>query len=102
MLQSQEKCNTEVDGGPRGAGQDGGGDVSGHEEQGAMWTGSVRILQSKCWSETGERLVSIVVYRWGGTGKQIGTKDILRKLLYADGLAVVADGEADLQEELIE
>ena len=30
------------------------------------------------------------------------TKDILRKLLYAYGLAVVADGEATLQEQLIE
>ena len=34
--------------------------------------------------------------------RKICTKDILRKLLYAYGLAVVAHGEATLQEQLIE
>ena len=34
--------------------------------------------------------------------KKIGTKDILLKLLYADDVAVVADGEANLLEQLIE
>ena len=34
--------------------------------------------------------------------RKICTKDILRKLLYAYGLEVVADGEATLQEQLIE
>ena len=34
--------------------------------------------------------------------RKIGTKDVLRKLLYADDLAVVVDGEVDLQEQLLE
>ena len=34
--------------------------------------------------------------------RKICTKDVLRKRLYAYGLAVVADGEAILQEQLIE
>ena len=34
--------------------------------------------------------------------RKIGTKRHIRKLLYADDLAVVVDGEADLQEQLIE
>ena len=34
--------------------------------------------------------------------RQICTKHILRKLLYAYGLAVIADWEANLQEQLIE
>ena len=34
--------------------------------------------------------------------RKICIKDVLRKLLYADDLAVVVDGEADLQEQLIE
>ena len=34
--------------------------------------------------------------------RTICTKVILQKLLYAGGLAVVADGEANLQEQLIE
>ena len=49
-----------------------------------MWTGSVRRIQSECWSDTGERLEPISVYRCGETDKQICTKDILRKLLYSD------------------
>ena len=72
----------------------------GHEDQGAVWTGSVRRVQSKCWSDTGERLEPIVVYRCCGTDKQ---KDLYKKsysknyILYAGGLAVVEDGEANLQ-----
>ena len=42
----------------------------GHEVQGAVWTGSVRRVQSKCWPDTGERLEPIVVYRCCGTDKQ--------------------------------
>ena len=42
----------------------------GHEDQGAVWTGGVRRVQSKCWSDTGERLEPIVVYRCCGTDKQ--------------------------------
>ena len=42
----------------------------GHEERGAVWTGGVRRVQSKCWRDTGERLDPIVVYRCGGTDKQ--------------------------------
>ena len=68
-----------------------------------MWTGGVRRVQSKCWRDTGERLDPIVVHRCGGTDKQ---KDLYKshtpKILYAAGLAVVADGEANLQEQLIE
>ena len=56
-----------------------------------MWTGSVRRVQNKCWSETGERLEP----------RKISAKDMLWKLLYADDLAMVADVEADLQEQLI-
>ena len=42
----------------------------GHEEQGAMWTAGVRRVQSKCWTDTGERLDPIVIYRCGGTDKK--------------------------------
>ena len=34
--------------------------------------------------------------------RKIGTKDILWKLLYADGLAIVAGGEAVIEKQLIE
>ena len=34
--------------------------------------------------------------------RKVSTRDILRKLLYADDLAVVADSEADLQERLVD
>ena len=34
--------------------------------------------------------------------KKANARDILRKLLYADDLAVVADSEADLQERLVD
>ena len=34
--------------------------------------------------------------------RKASTRDILRKLLYADDLAVVADSEADLQERLVD
>ena len=45
----------------------------------------------------------IVVYRCVDLiSRKIGTKDVLRKLLYADDLAVVVDGEVDLQEQLLE
>ena len=49
----------------------------GHEDQGAVWTGSVRRVQNKCWSETGECLQPIVVYRCCGTDKQ---KDLYKSL----------------------
>ena len=34
--------------------------------------------------------------------RKASTRDILRKLLYSDDLAVVADSEADLQERLVD
>ena len=34
--------------------------------------------------------------------RNASTREILRKLLYADDLAVVADSEADLQERLVD
>ena len=40
-----------------------------------MWTWSVRRVQSKCWRDPGEQLVSIVVYRYGGTDKE---KDLFK------------------------
>ena len=49
----------------------------GHEDQGAVWTGSVRRVQSKCWSDTGERLEPIVVYRCCGIDQQ---KDLYKSL----------------------
>ena len=67
----------------------------GHEDQGAVWTGSVRRVQSKCWSDTGERLEPIVVYRCCGTDKQ---KDLYKnRTPKTIALAVVEDGEANLQ-----
>ena len=76
---------------------------SGHEEQGAVWTGGVRRVQSKCWPDTGERLDPIVVIAVVELiSRKICIKVVLQKLLYAGGLAVVADGEANLQEQLIE
>ena len=38
----------------------------------------------------------------GIISRKTSTRDILLKLLYTDGLAVVSDSEADLQEQLIE
>ena len=37
---------------------------------GAVWTGGVRRVQSKCWPDTWERLDPIAFYRCGGTDKQ--------------------------------
>ena len=34
--------------------------------------------------------------------RKVSTRDILRKLMYADDLVVVADSETDLQELLVE
>ena len=34
--------------------------------------------------------------------RKVSTRDVLRKLMYADDLAVVADSEADLQDRLVE
>ena len=62
-----------------------------------MWTVIVGRVQSKCWPETVERLEPIVVYR-----RMICTKDILRKPLYTDDLAILVDEEAHGQEQLIE
>ena len=36
------------------------------------------------------------------TSREVSTRDILQKLLYADDLTVVADSEADLQERLVD
>ena len=94
--------NTGVDGGPRGGGQDGGEHRRGHEEQSVMWTGSVRRVQSKRWRDTGERFDPIFFNAVELISRQICTKDILQKLLYAYGLSVVADGEATLQEQVTE
>ena len=55
-----------MDGGPRGRSDW----WRGHEEQGAVSTGGVMRVQSKCWPDTWERLDPIVVYRCGGTDKQ--------------------------------
>ena len=71
--------------------------------QGVVWSVSVGRGQSKCWANTGERLEHIVFIAVVELiSRTIGKKDITRKLLYADDLAVVADGEAVLQEQLIE
>ena len=50
-----------------------------------MWTGSVRRVQSKLWSDTGERLEPIVVYRCCGTDKQ---KDLYKSLWNSKLLAL--------------
>ena len=66
-------------------------------KQGAVWTGSVGRLQSKCWPETGSALSPLLFIAMVELiSRKIGSKDILRKLLYAGNLAVVADGETDL------
>ena len=68
-----------------------------------MWTGGVRRVQSKCWPDTWERLDPIVFIAVVELiSRSICIKVILQKLLYAGGLAVVEDGEANLQEQLIE
>ena len=62
---------TEVDGGPKGGGNDGGGgDVLGHEGAGCCVDGSVRRVQSKCCRDTGRRIEPLVVHRCGGTDEQ--------------------------------
>ena len=65
-LKRNDNGNTDVDGGPRGRSDW----CRGHEEQGAVWTGGVRRVQSKCWPDTWERLDPNVFYRYGGTDKQ--------------------------------
>ena len=81
-LKRNDNGNTDVDGGPRGRSDW----CRGHEEQGAVWTGGVWRVQSKCWPDTWERLDPIVFYRCGGTDKQ---KDLNKSyspknILYAD------------------
>ena len=77
--------------------------MEGHEERGAMWTGGVRRVQSKCWLDTGNTLTQLLFIAVVElVSRKICIKVILQKLLYAAGLAVVADGEANLQEQLIE
>ena len=65
-LKRNDNGNIDVDGGPRGRSDW----CRGNEEQGAVWTGGVRRVQSKCWPDTWERLDPIVFYRCGGTDKQ--------------------------------
>ena len=97
-LKRNDNGNTDVDGGPRRRSDCG----RGNEEQGAVWSGGVRRVQSKCWPDTWERLDPIVFYRCGGTDKQKDlNKSYSKKILYAGGLAVVEDGEPNLQEQLI-
>ena len=55
-LKRNDNGNTDVDGGPRGRSDW----CRGHEEQGAVWTGGVWRVQSKCWPDTWERLDPIV------------------------------------------
>ena len=60
-----------------------------------MWTGSVSRVQRKYWPETGSALSPLLFI---ATMELINRKkEILRKLLYADELTIVADGEPDLQ-----
>ena len=68
-----------------------------------MWTGSVRRVQNKCLPDTGSALIPVLFIAVVELiSRKICTKDILRKLLYAGGLAIEADGEANIQEQLIE
>ena len=68
-----------------------------------MWTGRVRRVQSKCWRDTGSALTQLLFIAVVELiSRKIYIKVILQKLLYAAGLAVVADGEANLQEQLNE
>ena len=64
----------------------------GHEEQGAVWTGSVRRVQTECWPDSAlVPLLFIAVAEL--IRRKICTKDVPRKLMNADGLAVVAYGK---------
>ena len=67
-----------------------------------MCTGIVERVLSKCWHEQVSTLSPLFIAVVELINRKIGAKDILRKLMYADDLAVVADGEANLQEQLIE
>ena len=78
-IKRNDNGNTDVDGGPRGRSDW----CRGHEEQGAVWTGGVRRVQSKCWPDTWERL-DIIVF--------IAMVELIKKW-YAGGLTVVEDGK---------
>ena len=98
-LKRNDNGNTDVDGGPRGRSDW----WRGHEERGAVWTGGVRRVQSKCSRDTGSALTQLLFIAVVELiSRKIYIKVILQKLLYAAGLAVVADGEANLQEQLNE
>ena len=97
-LKRNDNGNTDVDGAPRGR-----SDLCrGNEELGAVWTGGVRRVQSKCWPDTWERLDPIVFYRCGGTDKQkdlnksYSNQKIVRRWSGSGGR-----WEPNLQEQLI-
>ena len=65
-----------------------------------MWTGNIGGIQGGGRPETGECAEPTVVHRSSGCDQS--ASHILRKLIYADDLAVDTDSEADLQERLVE
>ena len=68
-----------------------------------MRTGNIGGTQGGRRPETGECPKPTVIHdSSGGDQQKASTRDILHNLLYTDDLAVVADSEADLQEQWVE
>ena len=66
-------------------------------------TGDIGGIQGGRRPETGSVLSPLLFIALEEViNRKASTRDILRKLLYADDLAVVADSEADLQERLVD
>ena len=83
--------HVEVDGCPRGGGENGRRNIWRNKMYSSMRTGNIGYIQ--IW----RRFPVVVVI-----SRNASTREILRKLLYANDLAVVADSEADLQERLVD
>ena len=88
-----------MDGVP-GGGQIGGGDTKSMELCGPGVSGESKVNVGLTQGSALTPLLFIAVVEL--ISRKICIKVILQKLLYAGGLAVVADGEANLQEQLIE
>ena len=68
-----------------------------------MWTGNIGGIQVGRRSEIGSALSPLLFIAVVEViSRKANTRDILRKLICADDLAVLADSEADLQEWLVE
>ena len=87
--------NTDVDRGPGGGGQIGGGDTKIRELCGPGVSGEYKVNVGLTQGSALSPLLFIAVVEL--ISRKICIKVVLQKLLYAGGLAVVEDGEPNLQ-----